>query len=227
MTEYAIVSFSLLALAFAGCSRIIRALNRRDSEVNQIIPLSENVCKINIIKQDKKTWVVKNSKGKKIYQLKKSGSTWHLQTGMSTQTLSTIKYNWREKYIVMTKSPYLFSDRASCNIERDSPLGTTPSVIRMEPLPWNFSLLGHDKSVFRFGSTLKLQWIGPTHFEIITEAPNNRRDAGITFHERVASLKRYDNASGYSILFDYEKINLEILVSTFLLAVLCRNLGNI
>lgn len=218
MAEYVIVGFTLVAIASAGAARLWRHHIRKDSEINQIIPLPESVNEINIIRKSKKAWIIKNTKGRKIYALVKSDSTWHLQTAYG-QTLSTIKNDLRDKYIVMHRSPYLF------NGDQNSPLATTPSVIKMDLPNWILPYQKTRKSIFQFGSTLKLQWIGPDHFEILTNAPKNTKDHGITFHERVATLKSFDKVGGYSILFDYNKINVEILISTFFLALLARTFG--
>ena len=90
MAEYVIVGFTLVAIASAGAARLWRHHIRKDSEINQIIPLPESVNEINIIRKSKKAWIIKNTKGRKIYALVKSDSTWHLQTAFG-QTLSTFK----------------------------------------------------------------------------------------------------------------------------------------
>lgn len=204
-------------ILLSGLLRTIRYMHKSVGEVNRIIPMSDHVNQINIKKENKNTWSVKNWEGKKLYEIRKSNGLWHLQTPNNQQTLATIKHTFKEKYIVLNQSPSILGTFAV------SPLNTTPSVIKMNRAlaqPFRFeSILLPD---FEFGTNLLLRWSPFTyHLDIMTKNKSSSRDGGIAIHERVACVSSYDKNIGYKILFDYHKINLEILVSTFLLARLC------
>lgn len=221
MAEYyvpLVLSFCGASIFLSACTRGTLLLQKSIVEVNCIIPLSDHVNQITIKKENKSTWCVKNWEGKKLYEMKKFNGLWHLQTMNNRQTLATIKHNFTERYIVLNHSPSLLGNFAA------SPLNTTPSVIKMNR--WT-TMMRQNRPVnvlvpdFEFGTNLWLRWdTFVYHLDIMTKNSTSR-DGGITIHERVASVTSYDESNGYHILFDYHKINLEILVSTFLLARLC------
>ncbi|CCH41763.1 putative secreted protein [Wickerhamomyces ciferrii] len=206
-------AFVLVGAFFLGSSaaslffRSRRIYLNRTATVNQIIPLSSHLNKITVIKHDNNCWLIKNPQGVKIYEIRrvfdriKMMSKFQLQL-MNKKALSTINSGLFDGYI------YLH------NVETEplSPMRTTPSVLKMTSKFWSFT------TEFKYGTNLILRWSGLTHFEIITKNKNGSRDHGIDIHERAATVRENNDGCGYTIYFTFEKINLEILLSTFIVA---------
>lgn len=158
--------------------------------------------------ESKDLMTVWSSSHRKLYKITRDGVRWHIQTP-SGKNLATLKSSWREKYIVLAASSPV----------SQSPFASTPSVIRMESSIIS-SYNRYKESTFTFGTETSLRWCGLDHFEIIGKYFNHQEEIQI-LRQRVAFCEGLVENS-FVILFDYGKINMEILLSTFLLTLLCQ-----
>jgi hypothetical protein len=182
---------------------------RRQTKVDQTIPLQGKVNQIIFHADSFHTMHVSSVTGKKLYKIQRSGDKWHIQ-GPNKRLLATVKNKWFEKYIVLSNNQY--------GVISTSPLNTTPSVIKLQREFFG-SADSRDQRKFTFGSNAELIWCGLNHFEVVTAPVGQLQVEEV--HQRVAwvSSKCKDK---YTIMFQYDSINLEILVSTFLLALLTK-----
>lgn len=181
----------------------------RQTKVEQTIPLQGKVNEIIFHAGSFNSMYVTNSLGKKLYKIERSGDTWHIQ-GPNKRLLATVHNKWLEKYIVLSTN--------HTGIINTSPLNTTPYVIKLQT-EWFFSCDNRDQRRFSFGSNAELIWCGLNHFEVVT-APIGPMLVDDT-HQRVAWVSQRKKDL-YTIFFNYDAINLEILVSTFLLVLLTK-----
>jgi len=214
----AIVCYTASSIISAGLVRYFRINLRAERELNQIIPLSSRLNTINFAKQNSTTWTVKSIDGRKLLELKRFNNHWHLES-VQHKILATIKNGFRDRYIVRHRLD-IVDERAVQNAA--VPFNTTPNIIKWNP-SYGFKGQAGYHLEYQFGTTLNLRWVGEDYLEIVRKNRNSSRDGGIRVHERVALVRGYDQSSGYTLLFDHDKINLEILIATFFLTIKARH----
>ncbi|ODV73576.1 uncharacterized protein CYBJADRAFT_167606 [Cyberlindnera jadinii NRRL Y-1542] len=193
--------------AMLAHTKIVEYNFYRDTRVEQTVPLQGSVNEIIFDTGSYNTMQVTTSNGKKLYKIQRSGDRWHIQ-GPNKVLLATVVNEWFNKYVVMNQ---IQQDAISGSVST-----TSPSVIKLDG-----GFLGfrdnRDQWHFCFGSNVELIWCGLNHFEVVSAPIGHFQVDDI--HRRVAWVSKRVGDK-YRILFNYESINMEILVSTFLLVFL-------
>lgn len=182
----------------------------RDPRVEQTIPLQSQVHEIQFHADSYRSMHVTNSIGKRLYKLKRIGDKWFVKCSSNKRLVATIRHKWVENYIVLSNG----------HPSDVGVLQVSPSLITMDSSLFSKYLDIRDKREFTMGNNTYLVWCGLNHFEIVTSPLVGSMIVDDT-HKRVAWVSDRVQDT-YTILFDYDSINLEILVSTFLLLILTR-----
>lgn len=190
---------------------------QKPKDFNHVIEMNSEVYKLFVTKDNNNQFTVWTTTKKRLFKISKdAGSLWHIQNSRK-QTVATVQNSFTEKYIALNESPNL-----SLYL-KDSPLNTTPSIIRLD-----FNLLDYFQFLnysidFRFGTNAIIRWVNFNYMEIITKSDARRTDNVYNVHKKVAYCSDFDSSTNsFVILFNYESINIEILLGTFLLSYLLQ-----
>ncbi|KAH3681296.1 hypothetical protein WICPIJ_007741 [Wickerhamomyces pijperi] len=246
--EVVALAFFLTTCTVATICRLLRQNYESShtlSKDDRIIPLEGNINRLLFTIHDRSTIFIK-SEGtsgttKTIYKLERTGTNWHLYTcyDVNNQKLvSTLNNSVTEKFVVLNNTS---------NYNRQSPLNTSISIMKLN-FNWFLNLIFYNwwfqydaVAQFSFGSDTIVSWEGLRYLEIITKERkvlftglnnnNNNTSEGslhdsamVNLRQRVVEVSDYDNEiNGFVLAFDYSRINMEIMLSTFLIALLVQS----
>lgn len=247
--ETAAVSFFVITAAAAITARYMRCRYEEDQSFNKndrIIPLEGTINRLQLTIQDDSTVFVKSEdllgNPKILYKILRTGTNWHLYTcnnKNSQKLVSTLNNSTIEKFIVLNNS-----DSYS---RQSSPLNTSISIMKLNFNWFRNLVLSHNWwfqteqiTDFSFGSEISVCWVGLRYLEIVTRekkflfnglqsvvsdtAQVKDTSSLINVRQRVAQVSDFDDEiNGFTLAFDYAKINMEIMISTFLLALILQN----
>lgn len=203
----------VIGILLAFVTRYYRANFQKKIKFNKIFAVNQFVNQLIVIPESNTALSVWTIDEKRLFKIEKIGNKWYFQDSVNKKNLITIKNGYFEKFITLNDS----------YIRNNSPLHTTPSVLKIENKKLKNDINIGTKTDFTFGNTnIFLRWVGLNYLEIITKENDSYLKDSVIVHQRVGISKEYNNGNlnGYLIFFDYDKINIEILITTFLFSLL-------
>jgi hypothetical protein len=217
--EYVVYPSTLvIALLLAFTTRFWRVRFQRKMGFNKIFALSPEVNQLIVIPETSHLLTVWTADRKRLFRVERIGNIWYIQNSASSLRLVSLKNGYWEKFILLLNT----GERGF------SPLNTSPSILKVERRLFtrgrNIVDVGR-RTDFSFGNAKTfLRWVGLNYLEIVLKESDRyiSNDSQVIIHQRVAICKEfYDgHLCGYLLYFDFDKINIEVLISTFLFSIL-------